>query len=60
MVKFLPLQENGMANIQQTPPCVPLGRPSTPQQGALWEVPTLHSESDSESGSESDFLQFNA
>lgn len=49
MVKFLPLQENWMGNAQQTPLCLPLGRPSPPQQGVLWEVATLHSESDSES-----------
>lgn len=46
MVKFLPLQKNGLANVQQTPPCAPLGRHSPPRQGALQKVCTPQSEPD--------------
>lgn len=47
MVRFLPLQKNGTANIQQTPPCTSLGRPGPPWQGALRKVSAPQSELDS-------------
>lgn len=46
MVRFFSLQKKGVGNVQQTPPCTPLGRPSPPWQGALWKASTSQSESD--------------
>lgn len=46
MIRFLPLQKNVTAKVQQAPPCTPLGRPGPLQHGALRKVSTPQPESD--------------
>lgn len=46
VIRFLPLQKNVTAKVQQAPPCTPLGRPGPLQHGALRKVSTPQPESD--------------